>query len=238
MKRRQIAEDGCQVPVWIITFSDMTTNLLTFFVLLVSMAQIRDETLFEQNDATAFIKIVKDGFGFKPEPNLGGKKVKYFIKDADKDFEGRTIDAKEENVRRIFKKVTQSMATMPSKIVAKKTDFSVTNINFSPGEAELNGPAKSFLTRFALDLQQNTGPEEVNLYVLGLARDEQSEKKQWILSARRAQAVADFLDDILPSQLQCPVYSWGAGPGGCWVAQDSPISKQSQILIAVLRVNE
>ncbi|MHC4160174.1 MAG: hypothetical protein ACYSSO_13970, partial [Planctomycetota bacterium] len=66
-----------------------------------------------------------------------------------------------------------------------------------------------------------------------------------------AQAAADFLQDTLSpgarSAMQdgtsavptrWPVYSWGAGPGGNWVDQDSPISRQSQILIAVLRAND
>ena len=145
---------------------------------------------------------------------------------------------KKEKTRRVFKKITRVMEAKRSQIVAKKNDFSVTNISFSPGESQLNEPAKKFLTQFSVNLQQDIGPGEVKLYVLGLARDEQTEKKQWILSARRAQAVADFLKRLLPSQLQCPVYSWGAGPGGCWVTRDSPVSKRSQILIAVLRVND
>ena len=90
--------------------------------------------------------------------------------------------------------------------------------------------------QFALDVQQNSGPDRPKLCVLGLAADQSNEKDQWILSARRAQAVCDFLKEILPSRW--PVYSWGAGPGGNWVDQDSPISKQSQILIAILKQND
>ena len=127
------------------------------------------------------------------------------------------------------------MGTKRSEIVAQKSNFLVTNISFSPGEAVLDESAKRFLTQFAVNLQQDTDSGEVKLYVLSLARDERTEKRQWISSARRGQAVADFLDDILPSHLECPVYSWGAGPGGCWVTPDSPVSKQSQILIAILR---
>ncbi|MBW8039399.1 MAG: OmpA family protein [Planctomycetes bacterium] len=237
-----IEESGCKVPGYIVTFSDMVTLLLTFFVMLLSLADEQDPELFNATK-DAFVKHIDYiGLGMlwdeKMRPNLGKPKIRYFIREPDKDLPVRTIDAKEENARRVFNKVARSMETMPSQIVAKKTNFSVTNIGFSPGEARLNEPVKKFLTQYAMDLQQDIGSEEVKLYILGLARDERTEKKQWILSARRAQVVADFLENILPSQFQCPVYSWGAGPGGYWITQDSPISKQSQILIAVLRAKD
>ena len=100
-------------------------------------------------------------------------------------------------------------------------------------------------------MQQNYGSRPTKLYVLGLANDQRDEKEQWILSAKRAKAVADYLRGILSSgsgsQTQgdtiggwskWSVCWWGAGPGGDWVQRDSPISKQSQILIAVLRVDD
>jgi hypothetical protein len=102
----------------------------------------------------------------------------------------------------------------------------------------LNGEDVRFLTDFCLDLQHNRSDEAIKLYVLGLAGEEASEKQQWILSARRAQVVAAFLKDTLSSASNWPVYSWGAGPGGEWVGRDSPISKQSQILIAILRAGD
>ena len=151
------------------------------------------------------------------------------------------------------------MKTMPSEIAAKKTDFSVTNIRFARGDARLDASAKQFLGGFCSHLQQDSGSRPVKLYVLGLADDRAAEKEQWILSAKRAKAAADYLRGILwvparrgpssglGSQTQgsafggwskWSVYWWGAGPGGDWVRQDSPISKQSQILIAVLRADD
>jgi outer membrane protein OmpA-like peptidoglycan-associated protein len=234
LSRKQIAEENYQVPGWIVTFSDMTTNLLTFFVLLVSMGHIRDDTLFDQYDAEGFMHMIKKGFGFKPEQNFGYEGIKYYIKENDKESPGRTIDAREENIRRVFKEITKSMTAMPSQIDAQKARFLVTSIGFPQAKAQLSEPAKKFLTQFAMNLPQTTGSEATNLYVLGLASDAKTEKEQWILSARRAQAAADFLKNILPSKHHHSVYSWGAGPGGCWVDENSPVSRQSQILIAVL----
>jgi outer membrane protein OmpA-like peptidoglycan-associated protein len=175
----------------------------------------------------------------------------YYINDPDELNEKRTIDARAEEIRRILDRLRQSTTIVPSQIVGKKANFSVANVHFSPGRDDLDGPAKTFLTGFSQDLLQNTAREPVDLYVLGLASDVKSEKEQWLLSARRAGTVADFLRNTLSSarkgqtqrtpaggKAKWSVYSWGAGPGGDWVRWDSPISKHSQILIAVLRQSD
>ena len=241
-EREVITEGSSKVPAYIITYSDMTTLLLTFFVMLISLASVQDPELFYKGRGS-FVQAIRSlglvkPYGIKPKPDFGNAKVKYFISSPDSWFDDRTIDAKKEGIRRIFQKVSQTMTTMPSQIVTETTNFSVTNIRFSPNDATLNEEAKSFLTKFSLDLQQNRDSKAVRLYVLGLASDEATEKEQWILSARRAQAVADFLQSTLPPKYQWPIYSWGAGPGGDWVDRNSPISKQSQISIAVLRAND
>lgn len=288
MSRKKIAEESYQVPIWVITFSDMTTNLLTFFVLLLSMGHIRDETLFDQGQASIYLESVKRGFGIKETSDFENIKIKYFITGPGDLFEGRTIDAKEEELRRTFTKVDRSMTTMPSQIVAKKTSFSVTDIRFSPGQVTLNESAKKYLAEFCLALQnsprvfssktkggisqQNPDSKAGIIYVLGLAdepdvvgsdpvqgatlidpaeklqQDSRGAGAQWLLSARRAQAVADFLQSALGGRSEPPegqpsgpawhIYWWGAGPGGDWVAQDSPISRLTQILIAVLWAND
>ena len=246
-QKKLIEEEGSKAPAYLVTFSALMTLLMLFFVLLLTMAEVQDagglgkgryaET---QESFSRSIRTLGLGtfFAKKKTPDFGAIKIKYFIDRPDEEHGTRTIDAKKEDLSRIFQEVTQSVDTMASQIVAKRTNFTVTNIRFSTGEVLLNESAKKFLSRFSRDMQQNSGPHEIRFYVLGLAREEQTEKEQWILSAQRAQAVADFLNDILPSHLQWPVYSWGAGPGGHWVTHDSLISDQSQILIAVLRVND
>jgi hypothetical protein len=69
-----------------------------------------------------------------------------------------------------------------------------------------------------------------------------------MLSARRAQAVAGFLEEQLAQTFvarpgasapqEAPPWRilwWGAGPGGNWAGQDRPDPGQSQILIAMLK---
>jgi len=253
-QHQPIKDKGPRVPAYIVTFSDMTTLLLTFFVMLMSIASVRDEEIFNKGrDSFAYaIKTLGLGMfmGRKSKPDLGYVKIKYVINKPDELFKGRSIHTKEEKIRQLFNELNQSMKATPSEIAAEKTDFTVTNIRFARGDARLNESAKQFLGGFCSQLQQNSGSRPVKLYVLGLAGDQAAQKDQWILSAKRARAAADYLRGILSGsgfQTQSStfgdwskwsVYWWGAGPGGDWVRQDSPISKQSQILIAVLRADD
>jgi len=254
-KHQSIAEGSPKVPGYIVTFSDMVTLLLTFFVMLLSLASVQDPELFGRGRDSFSWSIKNFGLGMlwgrKLRPDFGSVKIKYFISEPDKFFKGRSIHIKEEKIRQVFNELRQSMKTMPSEVAATKTDFSVTNIRFPHGVSSLDVSAKRFLGGFCSNLQQDSGSRPIKLYVLGLADDQGAEKDQWILSAKRAKVVADYLRGILSSgsglQTQrsafggwskWSVYWWGAGPGGDWVQQGSPISKQSQILIAVLRAED
>jgi outer membrane protein OmpA-like peptidoglycan-associated protein len=252
-QRRQIVEDGPpKVPSYIVTFADMITLLLTFFVMLLSLAEGRNPELFHIG-RDAFLKSIRNiGLGVllgrEEVPDFGYRKERHFIASPDESTALRTIDAEAENTRRILEQVKQHATIVPLQIAAKRADFSVVNVQFSPGRAALNESSRRFLTGFCRDLQQDPSHKPVDLYVLGLANDEKSEKEQWLLSARRAQTVADFLRDTLlaasgPSRgpdatwdrSKWHIRSWGAGSGGDWVGRDSPISRQSHVLIGVLR---
>ncbi|KPJ65415.1 MAG: hypothetical protein AMJ43_10760 [Coxiella sp. DG_40] len=241
-KHQSTEEKGSKVPAYIVTFSDMTTLLLTFFVMLLSLASVQDPELVSKGRESFLWSMENLGLGIfygrKPRPDFGNVKIKYYVSNPDKSFEDRGIHAKEEEIRRLFNGLSRSMKTMPSEIVAKKTNFFVTDIRFAQSDERLDESAKRFLSNFCLHLQQDSGSRPIKLYVLGLAGDEATEKQQWILSAKRAQAAADFIKDVLPPTAKWPVYSWGAGPGGDWVGQNSPVSKKSQILIAVMRAND
>ena len=257
MKRpRLIIEDGgAKVPAYIVTFSDMVTLLLTFFVMLLSLAQVQDPELFDKG-RDAFLESIRNIglgvlFGKEDVPRFGDIKNKYSVSEPDEHTDPRTLDAKAEELRRLLEELKKTSTIVPSDITAERTDFSIANVHFSPGSTNLNKSARKFLRGFCFDLQQNVGRKAVELYVLGLASDGKSDKDKWLLSARRARTVADFLRDTLSTagterfrggfaggQSKWSVYSWGAGPGGDWVGPDSPISKHSQILLAVLRASD
>ena len=245
-------QEGKQkVPAYIVTFSDMVTLLLTFFVLLLTLAQVQDPELFNQGRDSFIESIHYYGLGNllgnKPSIDLGAEKIKYRTTDPEMS-EDRTIDEYRERLRRIFEHLSQTMTTLPSQLVGHRLDFSITNVRFESGRANLSDAAIQSLSKYCVDLRQNLTAETCTLHVLGLAGDEATEKRQWILSARRAQAVAQFLQEQLargiPGRAGGPTEAnssdwhilwWGAGPGGNWAGQDRPDPGQSQILIAVLK---
>lgn len=226
------------VPAYIVTFSDMVTLLLTFFVMLLSMANVQDRELFDKS-RDAFVENIECyGLGMlsgkQMSPQFDQSKTKHYISDPDPEERTRTLDAEEENVRRLFKKVSESAETLPSQITCRKIDFTVSNIRFETGKSKLRKEAKDYLGEFVKDLQQETDSGEVKLYVLGMANDARPGKDQWILSSLRAQEVAGCLRDNLFEDFYCPIFAWGGGPGGHWIDETGGY-KDSQILIAILR---
>jgi outer membrane protein OmpA-like peptidoglycan-associated protein len=231
----------------------MISLLMAFFVMLLTMASTKSGKLVNEGEGifeatiSGFKKSI-EGFGV-PEV-FGGKQDRYGTpKDASsfdshktyyaingKEEAGRTIDAAEERVRRVFNRLGKHATTCKSQLQWGKPDLVVTPINFKQGQFLLDASAREFLTKFITDLQES-GAEKLKLYVVGLALQETSEKQQWMLSAKRAEAAADFIRGHLPGGSQWSVYSWGAGTGGDWVVPDSVIAGQSPVFIGVVREN-
>jgi len=230
------------VPGYIVTFSDMVTLLLTFFVMLLTLANEQDPELFNKG-RDSFVKSIRYiglgmFFGRQDMPVLGSLKSRHYIEQDEQPDNRRTIDAQRERVRRILERISEYATVLQSEVTAQETRFYVTNIYFDAGAAELADKDTEFLAEFCQALHEVGGIENIKIYVLGLAGDEPTPAQQWQLSARRAKVVADFLNHTIGSRLQRPVYSWGGGPGGDWVNAESLVWEKSHILIGLLKTDE
>ncbi len=243
-----VEEKGECAPIWIISFADMISLLMAFFVMLLTMSTAKSGKLggegtgvFEQT-LSGFRDSV-GGFGI---PELFGagneslsfenQKVHYATSGEDNNIETRVIDAGEEKIKRLFEELGSKAKTFRAQTQGEQPNFITTSVAFEQGQAVLNESGRQFLSKFATDTQNAAGQRQT-IYVVGLAVEENSEKQRWTLSSKRAQAAADFLRGIIPAELRWPVYSWGAGTGGQWT-QDSQTNAQSQILIGVLAGND
>ena len=52
-------DDACGIPEWVVTFGDMMSLLLTFFTMLVSLSEIKEEEKYQ-----ALVESVKKQFGY------------------------------------------------------------------------------------------------------------------------------------------------------------------------------
>ena len=249
MSKARASEERPQVPLWIVTFTDMTTNLLTFFVLLLSLGHVRDDTLFDEGQRISllFLESVKAGFGFRTASDFDFNKVKYSVEKPERP-EGITKDAREEQTRRLFDNLRRSMQTMPSQMKGDRIEFSVANVRFAPDQAVFDEASGQWLSRYCLNVRQNLDPATTTLYVVGVADNGAAQTRSRLLAARRSRAVADFVRQGLSGSTSAPdprmtnakppwrVFWWGAGPDAGWGGQDPPSPGQSQILIAAMKV--
>jgi len=242
-------EKGETAPLWIISFADMISLLMAFFVMMLTMAHTKSGHLLNPGEGI-FEKTILgfkssiSGFGL---PGMFGKasepssfeygKGHYNLAGDSNDADGRLIDAREEKVRRLFTELQRSTKTSYRQEKTGSPTFVATPIVFQQGQADLDDSAKQFLTQFTLNLKESP-KRPLGLYIIGLAHEELAESQKWILSIRRAQAAGDFLKELLTSEQPIPVYCWGAASDSRLIAGDKLGSNQPQILITVLYAND
>lgn len=225
-----------EVPAYIVTFSDMVTLLLTFFVMLLSMADMQDPELFNRGRDSFVESLQNFGLGVmfssRPAPGLNSERERH--ETTENEDAVRSIDARREKRRRAFERLNESMATLSSQIVGDRVDFTVLEAGFDANGARLPQTGRDVIWQFARTLRPPARGRRQTLYVLGLSASSGQAQQQWTLSAQRAQVVADFLGQAL-SEDYWRIYSWGAGPGHNWGGREGVAANDTQIMIGVLR---
>ncbi len=238
-KKKPDSDQKSSAPGYIVTFSDMITLLLTFFVMLLSMAETQvDQHRFERG-IHSFRKAVADfGIaGILDHQSISSvfehPKVYYPVDAGQDEPEDRSIDAHMETLRRALMDIEQMMTISPSHITGTEKTAFATPVRFADGRWDLSASDQQTLQRLSEQLAAGFSDQNPTVYVLGLAGDAPA-ARQWEVSVRRGQTVADFLRQQLPQQTDWAVFSWGAGPGGHWIGPDGPASSKTHILITVL----
>lgn len=241
-------EKGEQAPLWIISFADMISLLMAFFIMLLTMANgksgkiVANGEKFERT-AVSFRQAVASygipGLLGKPDEDLdfNHQKTTYNVADGDSDSSGRTLDAEKERIQRIFDELDKMSKTMPSPMQGRKPQFSVTPIAFEPKQAVLNASAKEYLTKFVANLQGADSINGLTLYVVGLAPDTKNDKQQWLLAAQRAQAAAEFIKAALPEGAKVSVCSWGCKKIDDLATLTAATAQQTALLIGTLQTD-
>jgi len=233
-------EPKTPVPSYIVTYSDMITLLLTFFVMLLSLAETQVDKHKFMAGSYSFKTAVADfglsGFLINQNsgPELDHPKPKYRIDEGQDEEHDRSIDAETEMVRRALLDVERMMKISPSHICGMDKTFLQPGIEFQSGSWDIDADARKKIAALCEQLKVDYAHQEPILYVLGLAADAENDQQQWIISSQRAKAVADSIRTHIPENLKWPVYCWGAADGGEWVGRNGQTTKNNQILITVL----
>ena len=187
------------IPEWVVTFGDMMSLLLTFFIMLVSMSEIKEEEKFQ-----AIVESVKQHFGHDLSMDSitpGHQKVR---------SQAPTL----QNTMGRAKKKDTHKGGVPTKaphgeeervrIVRPGRNTAIgTVIFFQSGETELSEKAKVALDR---EVEQLVGkPQKIE--IRGHAGQELAEdpKAAFQLGTIRAQAVFTYLQqqhDVHPSRMR------------------------------------
>jgi flagellar motor protein MotB len=240
MSGRKPAEESAKAPAWIVTYSDMITLLLTFFVMLQSMADTQVEDHKFKVGQASFVRAI-EGFGLagfsmknKPDLELEETKATYDIDEGMDKPENRSMDSHTEMLRRIMFEIETKMKISPSQIEGVSKTFLPLKTRFASKSPDLNEEAKKELQLYWNYIHTTTTGQEPILYILGLAADEIDPKLQWNLSAQRAQIVKEYLESLNQTDNKPPIFCWGAGEGGDWIGQSGLTTKQTQIMIVLI----
>lgn len=184
-KRRKQSDD--QVPQWVVTYGDLMSLLLCFFILLAAFSELKQEREYRKA-----IESIKEALGFR------GGLGQISSQDNPMNSSINSLDA-----ARNLSHNKQGEAESPvesavgrQKEVKKLHDGQKatvgTPVEFGPASAELTEQAKAELSRVAKQIRGLRYIVEVRGHAYGFA-DQTGGQDAFDLSYRRARAATDFL---------------------------------------------
>lgn len=219
-----MAKDKCPecpkcLPGWLVQFGDLMSLLLTFFILLLSMA-VMDKKKVEE-----YFEVMKKAMGFidqntsvetQTEKNDVSKSTSE-DDDSDGSSENPAEEAAEE-VSEIIEDINSNSSSELEEIQIEKgkNEFTLdipSTIMFEEGEYNLNNPAaKRFISKIARVIR--TMPQSFNIEIIGHTDTNRNKsasipRDAWDISALRSIAVVKELikNRIDPSILKVSAYA-------------------------------
>lgn len=224
-------EEKAKVPAYIVTFSDMVTLLLTFFVMLLSLANDQDPAMFNAGKASFIRAIDTMGLGLMMGPKVGNQfnidRPKYKIEEEEPKQDTRTIDPEQQRLQKSIRKLSEYLQNESKNKNNYSNHTIITSILFSPGTTALPQNAMDYLDTLSQDFRTSTN---ISLYVVGLPTEN---KADMATASRRAEKTASYLKSKITNQT-VNIYSLGADSS--WFGKKQP-KDNSHIWISVVKEN-
>jgi outer membrane protein OmpA-like peptidoglycan-associated protein len=242
-KQQEHEESGEKAPLWIISFADMISLLMAFFVMLQTLAAEKSNEFldgkFRVQAISGEFRRNMNSFGM---PGLFGKPAistsftsyqnKSSIESPDKEVTNPAIDGQEEKTRRLFSELSGLAETHIPQFNKQKLSFQAAPITFAGENTDLNDQAKAYLAELVSTLQQTNQIDNVVIYIVGICPDISSQQEPWTISELRARAVKSFLQSLLPDKNPDSFLWWGAGNNMDGQRSDNASNTLPHILIA------
>lgn len=204
------------LPGWLVQFGDLMSLLLTFFILLLSMA-VMDKQKVEE-----YFQIMKKSMGFLDQTtDVREQTDKHSDKQSEKessdDLDGSSSEEAAEEIAELVKEANEAdLQTEQIEITKGKNEFTLdipSTVMFEEGEYLIKDrDSKRFISKIARIIR--TMPQTFNIEIMGhTASDSFSSsdipRDNWDLSALRAISVVKELirNKIDPSLLKVSAYS-------------------------------
>lgn len=203
-KKCKCEECVAGAPMWMSTFSDMMSLLLTFFVLLLSMASMDKKKIKQAIGSLQGALGVLEG-GQKTE--MGKEEIMSRM-----DF----VDKMKQKVKTVSKSIKDYIqkAKLSSKVSVVKTEKGISirimdSVLFKPGGAVLEKGASPLLIKLAAVMKDSPYNILVEGHTDDIPINTAKFPSNWDLSSERAIAVVKFFlaEDIKPSKLAASGYA-------------------------------
>lgn len=208
------------VPIWVLSFGDMVTNLMACFVMLQALASTQDKTLFNAGIGSFRRAVSQYGLpnwmvGKEPPAEFDYAKIKYPMDEApgEPDWEmKRIIDADDDRLKELFAQIQSQMQTNSHDMATKPLQTVLLRQGFARDSCEVDPQMGQAIDAWAGEFKAQMAGRAIQLYVVARSADAPTDKACWTLSARRAKAVETRLRGLLDVKAgTLEMYSWGVG---------------------------
>lgn len=183
-QKPQEEESGPSAPFWMVTYSDMVTLLLTFFVMLMAMASFEEVGRVEAVLESIRLAL---GAGGQHQTLMGVS-----TEEINQPSELEPLDELQPVVSRLREELSRQRSDDLVRMTSTQTEIRLQlddQVLFEPGGSTLHPAAYALLSGIAEPLAN----QRVQIAVEGHTDASGSPEKNWRLSAARAVAVVSFM---------------------------------------------